>query len=693
VAYVDLLLYLWPRGFRSFDDSALPSELIRTLERILRVTLLEMTPCHKGGDLGTRLSALQAQMDSKNSSPELEEAIRLLGEMGRRLERSAREQTLLEERVARLENSVVFQILRKIGFEFHSYKRKLGQKLLSSPLHPVYLRLFGPARSDVSYENWVQQQQAGERSMESYQEEACGWHSRPLISVVMAVHRPQAKWLAAAVESVMSQTYPFWELCICDDASPPWVGEYLKLQSEKSQQIRYCVSRERLGISGALNRAGALARGAYVGFLDHDDVLSPVALHHVAEALQSGPADVIYTDEDHLDQSGRRSRPSLKPDWSPDLLSGCMYWGHFMVVARRRLDEVGWFRSEYDGSQDYDLALRITDGPAMVLHVPRILYHWRQHPDSTALAASAKPYTHDAGRRALEDAIRRRNWDAEANDGAIANAYYVRRKLAVKPQVSLIVCSRNGKLLSKCLSAVDRNCTGYDCQTVVVHHQTGDDRGMAKVLRAHRCDVVPFRDEFNFARMSNLGAAAATGDVLIFLNDDVTPLSADWLDHLLAHLQRPEVGVVGAKLVYHTGAIQHAGIVVGMMEGAGHAGRGLFQSDLWRWLNLTRNVSAVTAACMGLRRTVFDELGRFDPRYPVNYNDVDLCLRARQAGYEVVFEPHALLRHDEGQTRSSGTRREERDRFHEQWAAVLEKPDPYFNPLLSLAVEETRFSG
>ena len=368
--------------------------------------------------------------------------------------------------------------------------------------------------------------------------EKWGWQYLPVISVVMAVHNPKQEWLAAAIESVTAQTYPFWELCICVDASPPWVVEYLKQQAETWPQIRFVDSPQRVGISGALNRAGALTHGAYVGFLDHDDTLSPVALHHLVEALQDGPFDAAYSDEDHLDDSGRRNRPSLKPDWSPDLLTGCMYWGHFLAVARERLDGLGWFRSEYDGAQDYDLALRLTDGPALVKHIPKILYHWRQHAGSTASSASAKPYTHDAGRRALQDAIRRRKWNAEVTDGPIANAYYVRRKLGIRPRVSVVLCSINSKLLSKCLRELDRTCAGHDYQLVVVHHQTGDDRAMEKILRAHRCDVVPFRGKFNFARMNNLGAVAATGDVLIFLNDDVTPISNDWLEHLLAHVQR-----------------------------------------------------------------------------------------------------------------------------------------------------------
>ncbi len=216
---------------------------------------------------------------------------------------------------------------------FCSYKRT-RQKLLNSPLHPLYLRLANPRHSDPSYENWVEREAAAERSRESLHEKTRGWQYLPVISVVMAVHQPKQEWLAAAIESVAAQTYPFWELCICVDASPSWVAEYLKLQSETWPQIRYFDSPERLGISGALNRAGALTRGAYVGFLDHDDILSPVALHHLVEALQDGPFDAVYTDEDHLDGSGRRNRPSLKPDWSPDLLTGCMYWGHFMAVAR-----------------------------------------------------------------------------------------------------------------------------------------------------------------------------------------------------------------------------------------------------------------------------------------------------------------------------------------------------------------------
>jgi len=647
-------------------------------------------------------SLLEAS-DTPLSAAELPEVVKLLTELldqmeeewrttARRLQWSFSEQSRLEERLSRLENGLLYRSMRRIGATLRTSELKLGQTLLRSPLHWLYLKLARGVNQDRAYENWIAWQEVQTPSWEWHRDRAEHWLRRPLISIVMATHNPRREWLEAAVKSVLAQSYPFWELCICDDRSPAWVGEYLGRQSAEESRIRYCLSPERLGISGTMNRAGELARGEYIGFLDHDDVLSPVALHYVVESIQAEPADVIYSDEDYLDRAGRRTRPSFKPDWSPDLLTGCMYWGHFLVIARRQLEQIGWFRSECDGAQDYDVALRITDRPAVVRHVPRILYHWRQHPQSTAFRAAAKRYTHEAGRRALQDAIRRRNWDAEPIDGAIPNSYYLRRRLAPGPRISFIICSRSATLLRRCLRALERTRRGYESEIVVVHHQVGADRGVDKVLRQYECETVPFPEPFNFARMNNLGVAAAHGDVLFFLNDDVVPLAADWMAHLLAHLQRPEVGVVGAKLVYRSGAIQHSGITVGMMEGTGHPGRGLFQSDLWRWLDQTRNVSAVTGACMGLRRPVFAALGGFNPEFPVNYNDVDLCLRARQAGYEVIYEPHALLRHDECQTRAPGTCLYERERFHERWVEELAKPDPYFSPLLGKDSEEIRLA-
>ena len=612
--------------------------------------------------------------------------------MAERLSWSLGEQRRLEERLARVENSLVFRTTRWIGSAFHTAKLKLGHNLLHTPLHSLYVRMTPGVNRNRVYENWMAREEAKTPSWEWHRDRSNAWASRPLISVVMATHNPRRAWLEEAVDSVRRQSYPFWELCICDDVSPPWVGEYLETLSAEDSRIRICVSHERLGISGAVNRGGELARGEYIGFLDHDDILSPYALHYIVEELQKGRADVVYSDEDYLDGKGRRTRPSFKPDWSPELLSMCMYWGHFLVVARERLDEIGWFRSLYDGAQDYDAALRLTDGTTAVRHVPRVLYHWRQHPQSTALSASAKRYTHAAGQRALQDTIVRRNWEADVKDGPVANSYYVQRRVKGHPRLSVIVCTRNGRLLSRCLRAVERTSRGHQTQVVVIHHRTGADDGVEKVVRSRRCETIPWPERFHFAAMNNLGARSATGEILVFLNDDVVPITADWLDRLVAQLQRPEVGVAGAKLLYRSGAIQHAGMVVGMMDGAGHPGRLTFRSDLWRWLDYTRDVSAVTGACLGIRREVFAELGGFDMEFPINYNDVDLCLRARRAGYKVIYDPRALLRHSESQTRARGTSMKERESFALRWADRLETADPYFSPMLSHEDEEIRLA-
>ncbi|MGH9666276.1 MAG: glycosyltransferase, partial [Bryobacteraceae bacterium] len=538
--------------------------------------LIRMADPAQGSQLRARLSALRERLGGHNTAMEsagLAELVALLDhllervEVERRvtaeqLERYSLEQGRLEERLSRIENSFLFRSLRTAGFTLRSYKLRLGQILLKSPLHRVYRKL-APDRPDPVYQQWIARREAQTPSWEWHRQQAQTWGRQPLISIVMASHNPRREWLEAAVQSVLAQSYPFWELCICDSGSPAWVVEYLDGQAADDPRVRYRISTEPLGISGALNQACRLASGEYLGFLDHDDVLAPFALHYIAECLQDGPADAIYTDEDYLGAQGRRTRPSLKPAWSPDLLLDCMYWGHFLVVARDRWEELGGFRGEYDGAQDYDLALRLTDHDTVVRHVPRVLYHWRQHPGSTAASASAKPYTHDAGRGALQDAVRRRRWAADVVDGSEPNAYWLRWKVAARPRVSFILCSRNSKLLAHCLRSLDPTRGTHDCQVVVVHHQTGAGDGMEDVLREYHCDVVPFRQEFNFASMNNLGVAAATGDVLVFLNDDVTPLTPEWLELLLGHLQRPEVGVAGAKLVYPSGAIQHAGIVLG----------------------------------------------------------------------------------------------------------------------------------
>jgi GT2 family glycosyltransferase len=407
-------------------------------------------------------------------------------------------------------------------------------------------------------------------------------------------------------------------------------------------------------------------------------MLAPRALYFLAEALQEHKFDILYSDEDWMNKAGQRVRPNFKPDWSPELLAGCMYFGHLFAARRELLAKAGWFRDGFEGAQDYDLALRLAGGGAAVKHVARVLYHWRMHEESTAAKAGAKPYAQVSGKHALEEALRANGSANKVQDGPVPHTYVIEWK-PEKKAASVVICSRRSDLLERCLEALRRTTPGIDLQLIVVPHQSLETRQMAERFG---CNVAPYDHAFNFADMNNVGAAQAKHDILLFLNDDVTAQRAGWLEPLLGLVTRPEIAIAGAKLVYPSGAIQHAGITLGIGEGTGHIGRGQFASDLWRWLNLRRNVSAVTGACMVIRRQVFIELKGFDTAFAVNYNDVDLCLRARAAGYEVVYEPSATLRHDECATRGSGTKIEERELFWDRWGELIERPDPYFTPYL-----------
>ena len=597
---------------------------------------------------------------------------------------SIRHYSELERRLLDIENSRFLRTLQWPGRFLGDWKGRLGQALLHSPLHPLYLRLVRPHLAEDRYRQWVESES---RPSDPQLDRA------PLISVILPVHNPRRDWLEAAVQSVIEQTYGCWQLCVCDDASESdWVAEYFTARASKERRIHFVRSDKGLGISGALNQACGLAGGEYACFLDQDDLLVPHALASIAAAVQEGQPELVYSDEDYLDNQGRRVQPIFKPAYSPDLLRCGMYMGHLLVVRTVKMRELGGFRSECDGSQDYDLVLRLiserTPAPFTIRHVPRVLYHWRRHPDSTAQHAAAKPYTQSAGAKALEEAVAGRDAHAVVTPGSTPNTYRVRWPVPDGLKASLIICSRNAKLLKSCLEAISQQTAYGNRELVIVQHRTGDIAAMDRLLNGCACVRAPYTGPFDFAAMNNLGARYATGDVLVFMNDDVEPLDSGWLAALLAQANRSEVGAAGAKLVYPSGAVQHAGIVIGIMEGAGHLHRNTFGSPYWNWLPFTRNVCAVTGACMAIRRGVFAELGGFDESFPVNYNDVDLCLRARQAGYQVIIEPAALLRHAECQSRQAGVRLEERYRFEQRWAAWLERGDPFYSPHLRRTVED-----
>ncbi len=611
-----------------------------------------------------------------------------------RIELWEEELALLEQRLARIESSRFFRILQWLGLAVESQRRRAGQWLLHSPFHPLYLKLrtiSAEPEQVIAYRRWVKRTESVFSSFSWHQAQAAQWRFQPLISILMPTYNPERIWLERAIASVTAQSYGSWELCVCDDGSScPWIREYLEAQSAADPRIRVAFGRANSGISAALNEAGRLATGDYLALLDHDDELHPFALHYVAEALQEGGVDLVYTDEDHLDLRGQRCLPAFKPDWSPDLLGSCMYVCHLLVVARGLVDRVGWFRSVCDGSQDYDLALRATEQARKIRHVRRVLYHWRHHARSASFSTTAKPYTHSAGKRALEDSLLRRGLDGKVEDGPLLNTYYVRRKCSGQ-RVSLIVCSRKARLLASFVEGL-RKTRYADLELVVVAHLREPNAAMSSLLDHLECVCVPYYGAFNFSAMNNHGVRAASGKLLVFLNDDVSPLRADWLEVIAAHLERPEVGVVGARLLFPDGAIQHSGLALGMLDGVGHPGRRSFHSDLLYYLDLPRNVSAVTGACLGIRRNLFEGLGGFDESLAVNYNDADLCLRAAERGLSVLVDPRAEMTHCERRTHQGGTVFAERLLFKERWQKVLAEPDPYYPEALDRTTEEIRLA-
>ncbi len=541
-----------------------------------------------------------------------------------------------------------------------------------------------------AYQRWLALRCLTPADLSRIQTEVSGFAYRPVVSVITPVYNTNARHLTACIESVRGQVYPYWRLCLCDDGSTcSETLEVLKRYegSDPRIKIRYLPSNQ--GISGASNEALALADGEFVALLDHDDELQADAFYEVARLLNDDPhADFVYSDEDKIDQNGIRCCPFFKPDWSPDLLLSMNYITHLSVMRRRLALEVGGFRRGFEGSQDFDLFLRLVERTDRIRHVPKPLYSWRMSAASTAGSGQAKPFAHEAGRRAIEEAVRRRGINGMVDDGLVLpNRYRVRYFLADQPKVSIIIPTRDKKaLLEQCVRSLETRTTYRKFEIIIVDNQSREEETLTYLAQSpHR--VISFDEPFNFSRINNVGSRHATGDVLLFLNNDTEVIAGDWLEAMVEHVQRPEVGVVGAKLLYPNGTIQHGGVVIGFGGFAGHAFWYLDQDDpgYFDFAKVIRNYSAVTGACLALRRGVFEEVGGFDEHLGVAFGDIDLCLRIRERGFLVVWTPYALLYHYESASRGALHPESDEQYARARWKALLDSGDPYYNPNLSLS--------
>lgn len=539
--------------------------------------------------------------------------------------------------------------------------------------------------------------------------------NRPLISIIMPVYDPPETWLVRAIESVRDQYYPNWELCIADDASPaPHVDAILRDYAKRDARIKTVRRRENGHISAASNSALELATGEFVALLDHDDELTPHALAEVIFALEAKPdLDFIYSDEDKIDTEGIRSDPYFKPDWNPDLLLGQNYTCHFSVFRRNRLSSIGGFRQGYEGSQDWDLTLRATAGmdPAKVHHIARVLYHWRAIPGSTAMTPEEKDdYPLQAAQRALTDYIESQKIPADlvAVEGRHWRLKY--RLPEYLPKVSIIIPTHNGfEMLRTCLDSL-RSRTDYaNLEIIVVNHQSDDPTILAyfETLRTENVRVIDYEGVFNFSAINNFAVQHAQGSLLAFLNNDLEIISADWLSEMVSQALRPEIGAVGAMLYFPDDTVQHAGVILGIggLNGtpsiAGHAFKDLPRGSEGQFnrLRLVQNYTAVTAACMVVRREVFDRVGGYDAEaLPVAFNDVDLCLRIHAAGYRNLWTPHAELYHHESASRGVEDSPDKVERFgrevkimRDRWARTLDR-DPAYNPNLTKLYQDFTFA-
>jgi glycosyltransferase involved in cell wall biosynthesis len=544
----------------------------------------------------------------------------------------------------------------------------------------------------LDYQKWIAKNTLSDLDIREARKQIAKWRFCPKFSVIMPVYNVEAKWLETAIESVRNQIYLNWELCIADDASSkPHIRSILTRYSQLDPRIKVVFRTENGNISVASNSALELATGDYIAFLDHDDELAIDALFENAKLINQHPeADFIYSDEDKIDTKGKRLDPFFKPDWSPEYFHACMYTCHLGVYRTTLIREIGGFRNDYNGSQDYDLGLRIVEKTKNIYHIPKILYHWRIIPASAASGEKAKPWAYIAACKALEGMLERSPYPGRVEETSRTGFYRVRRDIIGQPLVSIIIPSAgkiidtpNGSLclLENCISSIKRLSTYHNFEIIVVDGYDIPQSTIEKIA-SDNVQLVRCAEPFNFSMRINRGAAKAKGEFLLLLNDDTQIITPDWLESMIELAQQKEIGAVGAKLLSPDGKIQHVGVVIlngspcHVFYGFDSEHPGYYCSNI-----VNRNCLAVTAACLMMRQDVFQNLEGLDEGFPLNNNDVDLCLKAHQAGYRNVITPYAQLIHYESASRQAGLRPGEWKKLNNKWDDYFKilKKDPYYN--------------
>lgn len=619
-------------------------------------------------------------------------------QMGRfRLHRASRSWAL-SHMLARASGSRGGSIVR--GFTFLVDVLRQGISKAADALMTDYQRQVLPAQA-AEYETWAARYDTlTATQMDELRARLTDAADAPLISILLPVYQTPDRWLRKCIDSVIAQVYPAWELCIVDDASPDSrVMATLEEYARRDDRIRIMRRSVNGHISAASNSALELARGDYVALLDHDDQLRPHALFEVAQAIMRSPGlALVYSDEDKLDASGCRMDPYFKPGWDPDLLRGQNYVCHFTTLRTDLVRSVGGFREGFEGSQDHDLILRCTEklNPDQVEHIPKVLYHWRAIPGSTALSRDAKDYASSAGARAVDDHLRRMHPGARVEELTHGHFRVHWPLPATPPKVSLIVPTRDRvELLRGCVESILAKTSYPDFEIVVVDNRSSEPEALeylAELESRERVRVLRYDAPFNYSAINNWAVRHCDGQVLGLINNDIEVISPDWLDEMASQALRPEVGAVGAMLYYPDDTIQHAGVILGIHGVAAHlySGQPRGYPGHGGRARVAQEMSAVTGACLLVRRQSYEEVGGLSEDLEIAFNDIDFCLRLRAAGYRNVWTPFAELYHHESASRGLEDTEEKKQRFmrevefmRERWGEQLLQ-DPAYNVNLSL---------
>jgi O-antigen biosynthesis protein len=574
-------------------------------------------------------------------------------------------------------------------WKFHGFKALLKQlyRLMGSLFRNGNLTGTPPP---ITYPQWIALHEPNRHSLNQQRSAFKSFAFQPVISFVTPVYNPGTNVLRDTLESVLAQTYPNWEFCLANGSTSPEIAPILDEYAQKDSRFRVTHLEQNLGIAGNTNAALERARGEFIALLDHDDLVSPDMLYEVVKTLNQDPtADMVYFDEDKIMEDGRtRIDPWFKPTaWSPDLMLSTNYLMH-SVIRKSLVEEVGGFNSDVDGAQDWDLCLRITEKTGKIVHIPRVFYHWRQVPGSASRDANAKPWAFAAQERCLTAYLARLGISEPRVEFPSLGLVRVQWPTGGAKASIIIPTKNNTQVLKACLDSILEHTRYSNYEIILVDNGSTEASTLAyydSLAGNDRVQIVSHTQPFNFHTVNNRGAQHASGEVFIFLNNDTEILEPGWLDELVGWALRPEIGVVGTKLLRPDGTIQHAGIIMGMcghgshvFEGCSSSTYGYFGSSDWY-----RNYQAVTGACMAVRREVFAALNGFDETYIVGYGDIDLCLRAREQGFRVVYTPFAKMLHHEGATRGLNQPPSDVLRATVKMRALVEEGDSFFNPNLS----------